>query len=328
MPYVSYGRDKATHEPRSETIASATSTDDAIAQATSMGIEVDLVEEVTTPPPAVSPNTSGLRAGNAPPDRGKLKTANVVGIMFGVLWAAIVLPFGWYWLFPEAKGTFSFGQLLLAVLPAPVFCAIGNAIGKKLGMWALAVGGIVAAIVIAWFYSPSLFRRGQGSWAEFTSDQGGFSVLMPGTPKESQETQSVLFFSLTMHMLKARIPGGPEECVVSYADYSESMMNWMPTNPNELLDHSCRGMEAGGKGKLIDIRPIALAGYPGREVTCRRDQGGETWFVRARLYLVDRRLYHLAFASRQQDRIAAKDIDEFLASFKLTSKSAKKGHAE
>jgi len=124
------------------------------------------------------------------------------------------------------------------------------------------------------------------------------------------------------------IPGGPEECVVSYADYSESMMNWMLSNPDELLDHSCRGMEGGGRGKLIDMRPVALAGYPGREVTCRRDQGGETWFVRARLYLVDRRLYHLAFASRRQDRIAAKDIDEFLASFKLTSKSAKKGHAE
>lgn len=335
MPYMIHGHDKVTHQPRSELICSATSIEDAIAQAAAIGIEVDRVEDVTTPTSAVLPNSSGAKTDDAPlPEHRNLIIANTVGIAFVVFWAVIVLSFGWYWMFPDAKGSFSFGQLLLAVLPAPVFYAIGKAIGEQLGMRAIVGGGIIAAIVVGLLYSRSLSPppgdrpASHVSWVQFTSDSGGFSVLMPGTPEESQETRPFLSFSLTAHMFNARIAGGPEDCSVSYTDYSESMMKWMAMTPNEMLDHSCRGMEAGGRGKLMDVRPVALAGYPGRDVMCERNQQGDTWFVRSRIYLVDRRLYQLGFASRRQERVSSKDIDAFLASFKLIEKSAKKGHAE
>jgi hypothetical protein len=304
---------------------------------------VERVEDVPTSPSGLSPSVALTDAGGAPsPEHRNFELANVVGIALCALWAAIVVPFGWYWIFPDAKGTFSFGQLLLALLPGPAFYAIGTALGKKLGVWAMVIGGIIAAILVTLFFFPSLFRPAQvplaefrraqapsaesrpaqGPWAEFTSDSGGFSVLMPGTPEESEQTRPVQLFSLTMHMFRAEIAGGPEECFVSYSDYPEPMMGM---NPKELLDDSCQGMEASGRGKLIGVRPISLTGYPGREVMCERYQQGGTWFVRSRLYLVDRRLYQLACASRQQERVSSREIDAFLASFKLTRKSANTG---
>lgn len=226
---------------------------------------------------------------------------NALGTACCVIWAGIVLPFAWYWIFPDARGTFSFGQLLLAVILGPVWWRVGNAIGVVLtkkqepvaealdkttsrrpnwseggAMIATAITAAVVMSLLTWFRVGPLPNDNQlASWVEFTSDTGGFSVLVPGTPKESEETRPILSFSLTVHAFESKVEGGPEMCVVSYTDYPEPMMRRMAMTPNEMLDRNCQGMEAGGRGKVIDVREISLSGYPGREVNCERyDQGG------------------------------------------------------
>lgn len=340
MLYHVYGHDKATHRPRSEMIASAKSREDAIVQAESMGIEVDRIEEVVPALPPIPPDMSGPNAGGEPPpEHRNLMASKALGVAFCIVWAVIVLPFVWYWIFPGAKGSFSFGMVLVVVLSAPLLYAFGDAIGQKLEkalermparrlwIWAMAVA-MIAVVLVDLFFSSYIYPPSPVSWVNFTSEPGGFSVSMPGNPQESQETRPVLSFSLTMHTFKSTTAGGQGDCFLSYADYSESMMKQMGMNPAEILDASCRGIGTGGRGKLIEVRSMALADHPGRELTCERYDQGPTYYLRCRLYLVDRRLYQLGFASRRQERTSSKDADAFLASFKLIEKSAMKGHAE
>jgi hypothetical protein len=100
---------------------------------------------------------------------------------------------------------------------------------------------------------------------------------------------------------------------ISYADYSTEMTKTVPAD--KLLEE---GRDAGIQsvnGRLISEKRISLEGSPGREVVIDLP-GSEKVTVRARLYLVDNRLYDIVFGGPPA---AAKgpSTDAFMASFKL-----------
>jgi len=188
---------------------------------------------------------------------------------------------------------------------------------------ALILLGVPIFGMVVFHYLSSLPSTHQ-TWSEFRSNAGRFSVLMPVPPRESQETRPIFALEMTLHTFTAEAAGGSAACNVSYADYEESLMKFMDSSADEMLDAACLASTAGGKGKLLEVHAITMSGYPGRELLFEHNVKDSPKFVRGRLYFVDRRFYLLSFLSRRRSLVASTDGETFLNSFKLIGESAKK----
>ncbi|GAP99366.1 hypothetical protein [Leptolyngbya sp. NIES-2104] len=146
-------------------------------------------------------------------------------------------------------------------------------------------------------------------WRRFTSQRGGFSVVMPGTPKERKEGNLTLFEVIR-----------DDESVrysVGYLDLPVA-----PGNDRKLQNEVYEGVRRGAEkdqAELLSFRTIRLGNFPGREMNFKLpDEMGAKW----RVYLVNRRAYFVSVTTTQenQERGLATSIDVFLNSFRLVGK--------
>ena len=158
------------------------------------------------------------------------------------------------------------------------------------------------------------------AWKEYSSDEGGFSILFPGDP--SQETKVLeaaqgVQFNLHIHKLKALA-----EYSVMYADYHIPMGD--PTVAKNVLDQGAKGAVASVNSQLLELKEITLDGHPGRYLK-ERMPGGE--IMQVKILLVGQRLYQIAITTPREEGTSVEiskayetTADKFLNSFKLRKK--------
>jgi hypothetical protein len=154
--------------------------------------------------------------------------------------------------------------------------------------------------------------RADETWKEFESKEGGFKVLLPGTPTAQKMTQKAGDGSDVELAIYRLPPVGGTTFIVSTSDFAESYLK----NPAEkILDNARDGSVTRSKGKLVSEKKVKLGDHPGREfvVSMPKDQG----FIRARAYLVGKRQYTLLIAAKDDKAIATKEVEAFIDSFKL-----------
>jgi hypothetical protein len=173
------------------------------------------------------------------------------------------------------------------------------------------------------------FQLAQSIWKPFSSKEGRFSVLMPGTPRESQmiwnlETGDDIVYLFTVTREEA-------EYMVWYVDFepptrrldddgqSSNFPDILPNTPEKMTDvlvnAGTDSYSTPSDCRLISEQSIRLGSYPGREISLRLPSGP---LVRRRLYLVNRRAYILSVRTTQE-RFLSKTIEGFMNSFKLLS---------
>jgi hypothetical protein len=173
------------------------------------------------------------------------------------------------------------------------------------------------------------FQLAQSIWKPFSSKEGRFSVLMPGTPRESQmiwnlETGDDIVYLFTVTREEA-------EYMVWYVDFepptrrldddgqSSNFPDILPNTPEKMTDvlvnAGTDSYSTPSDRRLISEQSIRLGNYPGREISLRLGGGP---LVRRRLYLVNRRVYILSVRTTQE-RFLSKTIEGFMNSFKLLS---------
>jgi len=150
------------------------------------------------------------------------------------------------------------------------------------------------------------------TWKEFRSSEGAFSVLMPGTPEESTETLSTEIGPLNLHSFT--VNQRERSYGVVYADYPEALVQ--NTDPEGILDGARDGAVAKVQGKLLSESFIDLDNHPGREI--KVESSDRTATLRARVYLVNNRLYQTVWAGPKEDS-SSEEVDRFLDSFELTN---------
>ncbi|HEY7311291.1 MAG TPA: hypothetical protein VH643_18160 [Gemmataceae bacterium] len=147
---------------------------------------------------------------------------------------------------------------------------------------------------------------GDLAWKPFASQQGKFSALFPGTPKQTVTKDQK---GATTYTFTAEIRSQQTAYVVIYND--------MPPGVTEaasklLFDNITKNFGPDVKKK----KDIKLDGHPGIEVELERSQGRDTVAVTDRIYLVDRRMYQV-MASATKDKKDPVQFAKFLDSFKL-----------
>ncbi len=151
------------------------------------------------------------------------------------------------------------------------------------------------------------------TWKEFSSKEGMFSVLLPGTPTVQTQKLNTRAGVLDLYFFVVEQDGF--QYLVSYNDYPEAMIR--EANADKVLDGARNGVVANVQGRLSSESRVWLAENPGRELRIKIPDGRQA--MRTRLYFVKNRLYQVGVVS-SEDGSASEDISKFLNSFKLLTK--------
>jgi hypothetical protein len=150
----------------------------------------------------------------------------------------------------------------------------------------------------------------RATWREFSSKEGRFSVLVPGTLSEQTQNLTTQAGAIDLHFFVVEQDGF--QYLVSYNDYPDAMVR--EANADKVLDGARDGVVANVQGRLLNEAKVWLADYPGRELRIKIPEGRQA--MRTRLYFVGNRLYQVGVLSAE-DGAAAEEIGKFLNSFKL-----------
>lgn len=156
----------------------------------------------------------------------------------------------------------------------------------------------------------------QKDWKEFTSDEGGFSVLMPDkptpdtvtvlTPKGFRESHT---FSYSDENLN--------DYLVAYSKFRETATKEI--DYDEVLDKVQKGILIADEGRVRSKIALDLDGYPGRELTIEHNDGS---IKTHRFYLVGDYFYQLSVEIKKAE-LRSVNSERFLDSFRLVSCSKK-----
>ena len=177
---------------------------------------------------------------------------------------------------------------------------------KRVAGYAVA---FITAIVV--YFGIQLFIAGDklATFTEFRSDEGRFTVLMPGKPKAQNQVLDTPVGKVDMVMFTAG--SNKAGCVVAYADYPAQLIN--TTDPQKTLDGARDGAVKNVNGRLVSETSIYFHGLPARDV--RIEIPGKA-FVTGRFILASPRFYELLFIA-PTDTGREQDISKFFNSFTI-----------
>jgi hypothetical protein len=143
--------------------------------------------------------------------------------------------------------------------------------------------------------------------------QGGFTVLMPPTPYQSDRTESTPGGPVHVHLTQVR--DEMAKYLVSVSEFPEGSL--AQVQRKDLLDSLQQSTIQSMHGTVVSSHDVDVAGMPGREFTATDPQGSE---VTARIFIGDSRVYTLAGTYPQGTMPAP--IRQFLNSFQSASATA------
>jgi hypothetical protein len=161
-------------------------------------------------------------------------------------------------------------------------------------------------------WSSAVLGGDEPAWPKYTSKKAGFSVMMPGTPKESTKTLKTAYdnFEQTRVTFVSGAKGTAYaiHCTVLPDDLHQGI------GLDEFLDSECDLYVETAKAKLRSQKKIMLGTLPGREIEYSLLNGRA--ISRTRIFLVDGRLYHVTVLM-PRDRTDSGEMERFLDSFRL-----------
>jgi hypothetical protein len=167
-------------------------------------------------------------------------------------------------------------------------------------------------VLSGWALVASLFLSagcGKKDFTEFSSAEGKFKALFPGTPKETSQNAA----GMNMKIFTVEERNGAY--VVAFADLPLAE-NMPDAEIQTRLDGAKQGMVNNVNGKLTGESQVKLDGqYPGREV--KADLPDKKGQLQARVYLVGKRLYQIMVVGTSST-VGSADTVKFLDSLKVT----------
>ena len=92
-------------------------------------------------------------------------------------------------------------------------------------------------------FLPLLAAAGQdGAWQEFKGKEGGFTVLMPGKPKEIQQPVRTPTGTIDVTLYAVELKGGEASYAVGFAEFPEQTVK--PGTTGRRLDNARDGAVA------------------------------------------------------------------------------------
>jgi hypothetical protein len=150
------------------------------------------------------------------------------------------------------------------------------------------------------------------AWKSFSSPEGRFTALFPGTP--SQQTQQTPTAAGSIATTLYTVTMADAYFGVVVGDYPPEVVS---KKPDDLLDGARNGAVSQVGGTLLSEDRISSEGFPGREIKITATRGTQTMIAWDRMYLVKNRLYQAIVVMSVKNE-GSKDVRKFLDSFHFT----------
>ena len=151
---------------------------------------------------------------------------------------------------------------------------------------------------------------GKSEWVQFSPDDAGFAVLMPGEPKSAVQDVQTAIGSLQLNLFGYNTADA--YLAVAYTDYPQSHIDSVAVA--EFLYTVREGMLEGVGGVLQEETEISLNGYPGRSIVATVSEKNAK--IYARLFLVGNRLCQILMVEENTTHDETDRI-RFFDSFRL-----------
>ena len=163
---------------------------------------------------------------------------------------------------------------------------------------------------------PSTTFAPQQQWQEFSSRAGGFSILMPGTPKEETNSQEFPVVGAgDFHLFTVRSDlGAFVAAYVEVPGLAKQSQAFSDSFGKGFLNKVGEGTARGAGGKVVKETDISYGTNPGKEFLIEVPSGQAT----VRAYFINRRGYELIAAPATST--TAESVKKFLDSFKITTR--------
>lgn len=147
------------------------------------------------------------------------------------------------------------------------------------------------------------------AWAEFKSEEGRFSIMMPAKPNYATQTIETGQGRFEHHLFISRV--GLLVCFVDYADMPKELGD--AKNSDALFDLARDEFLKGAQAKLERETNITMDGHPGRELRVLVYGGA----ARLRVFLINGRLYQLVITLIDKKATSEEEaVEKFFKSFK------------
>jgi hypothetical protein len=148
-------------------------------------------------------------------------------------------------------------------------------------------------------------------WQEFTSEQDGFSVLLPGKPK-----REAISSDKTMEVASHLVQNGLDMYGVMSFNFKDPALAQGRIDP--LFDLTKESLLANMGGSVVSEKPIQLGTYSGKEILINlpktKDQPAEGQML-VRLYLANAHMYGVIAVTLGKDTPA--EATQFMNSFRV-----------
>jgi hypothetical protein len=164
--------------------------------------------------------------------------------------------------------------------------------------------------------APQVVEYNAQAWKTYSSSEGGFTVLMPGTPGKSGELLASGSGPLAhyTHTLQTSMA----EYGVTYSDFPQAMTD--PAHVKSAFDGGRDALLDGMKLRLVSEHELTIDGFSGRQILAEND----SLIFHDRFVAVNKRLYQVivVFSKNKQKRpqlarFYDSIVEKYLGSFKL-----------
>lgn len=152
----------------------------------------------------------------------------------------------------------------------------------------------------------------ESDWQTFTSREGGFTILMPGTPTFTMMTDHTVVGAVIENLYSMNT-----SAAIFSAEYTDlpGLATFFESD-DDLYDDAKEGMLKRTGGKLISYYGIEEVGIKGKEIECEIPAAGKVPFkrLRARFLLKNKRLYVPSITipgGKTDDPLFARYLDSF-----------------
>jgi len=159
----------------------------------------------------------------------------------------------------------------------------------------------------------SLMGCQKDSWQKFSSEEGAFSIKLPGAPLEQVATVDTDAGPVEFHLFILDTFGRDGIAyTVAYSDYPDSVMQAGAPDSifNEVRDRALAKLQ----GELTSDLEVTLGEHPGREIRIQTTDG--EFYIDFHLYMVGTRFYQV-IVETHRDKSTSPEIQKCFDSFKL-----------
>jgi hypothetical protein len=155
-------------------------------------------------------------------------------------------------------------------------------------------------------------------WQEFVSQEGSFSVSVPGKPSEQLQKKPIGTSGKSVDMHNFIVDRGDVAYLVSYTDTlgGAELVRTFKEKEQDLLDGAREGALEYSRGKLVSETRITLGKYPGRQIKIAGERGGIQFTAHWRFYLIGTQIYQLGILNPNSIDTTI-EMAKFFDSFKL-----------